>query len=57
MKPIKPEIRGELETPLIVITPHSTAYISEELKYRLAIGEDDVRRFTDLYAEIGRAHV
>jgi N-formylglutamate amidohydrolase len=51
MEPITPEVRGQLEKPLIVVTPHSSTYIPPDLEERLAIDQDEVRRFTDMYTD------
>lgn len=51
MEIIQPEVQGTGETPLIVITPHSSTYITKEFQSSLAISESEVRRFTDMYTD------
>ena len=54
MELVKPEVKGTGESPLsplIVITPQSSTYIPPDLEDRLAIDEDEVRRFAALYTD------
>jgi N-formylglutamate amidohydrolase len=51
MESIQPEVQGQLERPFIVITPHSSTYVPPDLEGRLAVDQDEVRRFTDMHTD------
>jgi len=48
MEYTEPIVEGHGETPLVVITPHSSTHVPEELADRLAISEQEMLRFTDI---------
>lgn len=51
MEVLKPEIKGILEKPLIVITPHSSRYIPDDFKERFNLDERELMKFTDSYTD------
>ncbi|MBW2981404.1 N-formylglutamate amidohydrolase [Candidatus Woesearchaeota archaeon] len=51
MEVIRPDVIMSAEKPLIVVAPHSSTYVSPELEERLAIDDEEQKRFTDMYLD------